>query len=116
MVYSHRRQKAVALLSTLELEALIFCQPENIRYLCGFTGSDAALILFSDQLVFLTDTRYTTQSNEEVTADQICEYKIKVDGIVDQLLSHGVSRVGFESALSFGFAIELQAKGKADWD
>jgi Xaa-Pro aminopeptidase len=116
MVYSHRRQKAVALLSTLELDALIFCQPENIRYLCGFTGSDAALILFSDQLVFLTDSRYTTQSNEEVTADQICEYKIKVDGIVDQLLSRGVARVGFESALSFGFASELQAKGEADWD
>ena len=52
MVYSHRRQKATDLLAKLELDALVFCQPENIRYLCGFTGSDGALILFSDHLVF----------------------------------------------------------------
>lgn len=114
MVYSHRRQKATDLLAKLELDALVFCQPENIRYLCGFTGSDAALIVFSDQLVFLTDSRYTTQSNAEVTADQICEYKLKIEGIASQLTSHDVSRVGFESTLPFGFAKELQDQGNAD--
>jgi len=44
MSYSHRRQKAIELLARLDLDALVFCQPENIRYLCGFTGSDGALI------------------------------------------------------------------------
>jgi Xaa-Pro aminopeptidase len=114
MVYSHRRQKVADLLTTLELDALVFCQPENIRYLCGFTGSDAALVVFSDQLVFLTDSRYTTQSNTEVTADQICEYKLKIEGIASRLNSHDVRRVGFESTLSFGFAKELQEQCNSD--
>lgn len=115
MPYTHRRQKAVDLLEKLELDALVFCQPENIRYLCGFTGSDAALIVFSDQLVFLTDSRYTTQSKDEVNADRICEYTIKVDGVIGQLSSHGVRQVGFESALSFGVVNELKTKSAADW-
>lgn len=114
MVYSHRRQKVADLLKKLELDALVFCQPENIRYLCGFTGSDAGLIVFPDQLVFLTDSRYTTQSNAEVTADQICEYKLKIEGIASRLDSHDVRRVGFESTLSFGFAKELQEQVNSD--
>ncbi len=115
MLYSHRRQKAVDLLVKHDLDALLFCQPENIRYLCGFTGSDGALILFSDHLVFLTDSRYTTQSNEEVTADQICEYTTKLDGVVGQLTSREISKIGFESTLSFGFTTELQTKGNTHW-
>ena len=115
MLYSHRRQKAVDLLVRLDLDVLVFCQPENIRYLCGFTGSDGALILFSDHLVFLTDSRYTTQSNEEVTADQVCEYTTKLDGVVAQLSSRDIRKIGFESTLSFGFTRELQVKGNTDW-
>jgi Xaa-Pro aminopeptidase len=115
MLYSHRRQKAIDLLARLDLDALVFCKPENIRYLCGFTGSDGALILFSDHLVFLTDSRYTTQSNEEVTADQVCEYSTKLDGIVTQLSSHEIRKIGFEATLSFGFTSELQTKGRSDW-
>jgi Xaa-Pro aminopeptidase len=114
MNYSHRRQKVTDLLVKLELDALVFCQPQNIRYLCGFTGSDAALIAFSDQLVFLTDSRYTTQSNTEVTADQVCEYKLKIEGIASQLASQDVRCVGFESTLPFGFAKDLQENGNAD--
>lgn len=115
MNYSHRRQKAVYLLSELGLDALIFCQSENIRYLCGFTGSDGVVIVTPDQLVFMTDSRYTTQSNEEVSADRIIEYKIKVDGVVSQLLSLEVARIGFEADLAFGLAIEFQSKGDKQW-
>lgn len=115
MLYSQRRQKAGSILAKLELDALVFCKPENIRYLCGFTGSDGALILFSDHLVFLTDSRYTSQSHEEVIADQICEYTIKAEGIAARLSSHKVKRIGFEATLAFGFVKELQSKGHAGW-
>lgn len=115
MVYSHRRQKAVDLLEKLDLDALVLCQSENIRYLSGFSGSDGALIVFADQLVFLTDSRYTTQSNNEVTADELCEYKIKSDGIISQLAMCDAKRIGFESDLAFGFALELRTKGHDDW-
>jgi Xaa-Pro aminopeptidase len=115
MTYSHRRQKVINLLSELDLDALVFCQPENIRYLCGFCGSDGVLIVTSDQLVFLTDSRYTTQAHEEVTADRIEEYKIKAEGVIAQLLTSTVMRVGFEADLSFSIVNEFQEKGEANW-
>lgn len=115
MTYSHRRQKAVNLLAELDLDALIFCQPENVRYLCGFRGSDGVVILTSDQLVFLTDSRYTTQAHEEVSADCIEEYKIKVEGVIAQLLASAVARIGFEADLSFSIVSEFQEKGDATW-
>ena len=75
MTYPQRRQKIVRLLSELDLDVLIFFQPENLRYLCGFSGSDGILLVTADQLVFMTDSRYTTQANKEVSADRIIEYK-----------------------------------------
>lgn len=115
MVPTQRRQKVAALLAKLDLDALVFCQPENIRYLCGFSGSDGALVVTSEQLVFLTDSRYTTQASAEVVADRICEYKIKSDGVLAQLLDCGATRIGFEAELPFGFVKELQDKGLSDW-
>ncbi len=115
MTYSRRRQKAVKLLSDLELDVLILRQPENILYLCGFSGSAGVLLVTPDRLVFLTDSRYTTQSNEEVTADCFIEYKVQADGVVEQLLSLGVTRIGFEPELAYGVVKGFQEKGDPDW-
>lgn len=116
MNYTQRRQKAVRLLSDLGLDALVFCKTENLRYLCGFSGSSGALLLTSEQLVFLTDSRYTTQSNEEVSADRIVEYKVQADGVVDELTKLGVMNIGFEAELAFSIVRDFQTKGKDDWN
>ena len=115
MTSSHRRQKAVNLLAELDLDALVFCQPANIRYLCGFRGSDGVLIVTSDQLVFLTDSRYTTQAHEEVSADCIKEYKTKAEGVIAQLLTSAVIRIGFEADLPFSLVDAFQKKGDESW-
>ncbi|MDT8444641.1 MAG: aminopeptidase P family protein [Desulfuromonadales bacterium] len=115
MKYSQRRQKAVKLLTELDLDVLIFCQPENIRYLCGFSGSDGVLLVTADHLVFLTDSRYTTQAHEEVAAERIIEYKLQIDGVIQQLRSLDVTRIGFEAGLAFGIVKELQTQGDCRW-
>ena len=115
MNYSLRRQKAVDLLTRLELDALVLCQPENIRYLCGFTGTDGALVVSAEQLVFLTDSRYTTQARTEVVADKITEYKVKSDGIIAALSRHAVRRVGSEAGLTVEAFNELRDKGGNGW-
>jgi Xaa-Pro aminopeptidase len=38
----------------------------NIRYLCGFTGSAAALLVTGEGSIFFTDGRYTAQAQAEV--------------------------------------------------
>ena len=115
MNYSLRRQKAVDLLTRLELDALVLCQPENIRYLCGFTGTDGALIVSMEQLVFLTDSRYTTQAHTEVVADKIDEYRVKSDAVIAVLSSHAVKRVGSEAGLTVEAFNELRDKGDDGW-
>ena len=115
MNYPQRRQQAVDLLTKLQLDALVLCEPGNIRHMCGFTGSDGALVISTDQLVFLTDSRYTTQAGIEVSADKIEEYKLKSDAIVAVLSSLAVKRVGFEAGLAFGVFNDLRNKGEDDW-
>lgn len=50
-----------------KLDALLFTQAADIRYLCGFTGSSAALAFSRQEKAFFTDGRYTQQANGEVT-------------------------------------------------
>ena len=101
MNYLLRRQRATALLSQLGLDAVLFIQPENLRYFCGFTGTDGALLLFGNSSIFLTDSRYIEQAGKEVDADTIQEYKNKADGVVNAMRDHNVKRVGFEPGLAY---------------
>ena len=79
------------------IDGLLFSSLENIRYLCGFTGSDGALVLTSNESYFLTDSRYWTQADEEVRGSRIVHYRKKLDGILSLLLDLKLKAVGFES-------------------
>ncbi len=54
-----------------DLDSLLVTHLPNIRYLCGFTGSAAALIVADRGPIFFTDGRYRTQAREEVTVASI---------------------------------------------
>ncbi len=93
------------------LDAVLFTSLENIRYLCGFTGSDGALVVTSTDSYFLTDSRYWTQADEEVKASQIVHYKKKLDEVVSLLSNLNLKRIGFEaSALPFSLYQSLAEK------
>jgi len=86
------------IMEACHLDGILFSSLENIRYLCGFTGSDGALVLAKKEFFFLTDSRYWTQSEEEVKGSQIIHYKKKLDGIFSLLSDLKLKRIGFESA------------------
>jgi Xaa-Pro aminopeptidase len=109
---SSRHQKAVHHLNNCKLDALIVCSPESLYYLCGFSGSDGALIVFDDNLVFLTDSRYVTQAKSEVFADSIVEYSVKTESIVAELKAKESVRVGFDSSMSVAMFDDLKEKSK----
>lgn len=74
----------------------------NIRYLCGFTGTDGALIVTDRRVVFLTDSRYTCQAQQQVSADDVVEYSDNIEGIASQLVSAvnaTAGKIGFEAKL-----------------
>lgn len=116
MTFTERQQRARALLAEHDLDALLFCARENLRYLCGFTGSDGALLLIGGESVFLTDSRYTTQAREQVSATRVDEYRLQAEGIAISLRESGARRIGFESSLSYGKVSDLRAKGDAAWE
>lgn len=107
-----RAPRARQLLEKCRLDAFVFLNPVSIRYLCGFTGTDGALVITGEQDCFQTDSRYTTQARQQVAADQIREYSVKIDGVLSFLREQGVRKVGFEAeTLPFALARKLQEKG-----
>lgn len=112
---TNRRQRAIELLAEHDLDALIFCARENLRYLGGFTGSDGVLLLTSGASRFLTDSRYTTQARLQVSADRIEEYRVQAEGVVAALRESGAQRIGFESSLAYGKVNDLRVKGETTW-
>jgi Xaa-Pro aminopeptidase len=63
----HARQAAlIELLIGSNLDGLLVCSLPNIRYLTGFSGSNALLFLTPTETWFLTDFRYEAQVASEV--------------------------------------------------
>jgi Xaa-Pro aminopeptidase len=81
------------------LDALIVSSIFNIRYLTGFTGSSAVLVITKRSAIFLSDIRYTLQAKQEVqNCSRIIITKIGLyDEASKRKLLGASNRVGFES-------------------
>jgi Xaa-Pro aminopeptidase len=86
------------LLLAEKLDVLIIFGLPNIRYLCGFTGTDGVLLMAADKSIFLTDSRYVEQAQKQVHASQIYCYKNKLQAVIDHLITMRSQRVGFDAA------------------
>ncbi|MGD2175144.1 MAG: Xaa-Pro peptidase family protein, partial [Candidatus Brocadiaceae bacterium] len=53
------------------LDAYWLNSPANVRYLCGFTGDDSALLVGRRRSVLITDSRYVEQAEREAQADEV---------------------------------------------
>lgn len=71
MSWRERHQAVQDLLGRHEADAALVTHLPHIRWLCGFTGSRALLLVTPDESHFLTDTRYTVQSKQEVQGAQL---------------------------------------------
>ena len=88
-------------LSAAHLDGLLLTGLSNIRYLTGFSGSSALLVVTPRDVVFITDFRYQTQVVEEVgdIARVIIEPSSLWTGLWQQLAAlSSVQVLGFESA------------------
>jgi Xaa-Pro aminopeptidase len=53
------------------VEALLVTHLPDVRWLCGFTGSNAALAVTATKAAVFTDGRYTTQAREETRGARV---------------------------------------------
>ncbi len=82
------------------LHGLLVTHLPDIRYLCGFTGSSAALVLSRRAARLFTDGRYTAQAAAEVRAAkfQIASGPPANNAVVWLAAQSGVQFVGFDPA------------------
>ena len=66
-----RLQVLQACIESNDADALILTFLPDIRWLTGFSGSNALVLYANGKSVFITDGRYATQSRTEVKADEI---------------------------------------------
>ena len=97
IIFHARKAIIHQLLPTLAIDCLIFFNMNNIRYLCGFTGSDGILIISKNRTLLLVDGRYTTQAKLETLDAEIIEYKDKIKGIVNTVQELNHKYIGFEA-------------------
>jgi len=69
----------------------------NIRYLTGFSGSSAFVLITKDKNYFITDFRYKKQSADQVKGYEICINYITKDEIKKIFDANGIKIVAFES-------------------
>lgn len=97
--YSQRLERIAAELRRSRLDALIVTAPPNIRYLSGFTGSNAVLLVPADgEAVLYTDPRYEIQADEEVSCAVKVSRKPLLKAVAADLARRrSLRRIGFES-------------------
>ncbi|TDH50475.1 aminopeptidase P family protein [Mycobacterium eburneum] len=99
MTHSQRRDNLRARLQAAELDAMLVSDLTNVRYLSGFTGSNAALLVFADDRppVLATDGRYRTQAAQQAPDLEVAIERACGRHLVARADAAGVGRLGFES-------------------
>jgi Xaa-Pro aminopeptidase len=98
---SEFKQRAAAVGSGLaerKLDALLVSSVPNVRYLSGFTGDNAVLLVLPGRAILFTDPRFEIQAAREVD----CRVRIAKGPLVLDLAAAiarlGLKRIGFEPA------------------
>jgi Xaa-Pro aminopeptidase len=71
MDHAGRLSRVRSALGENGLDSLLVTHLPNIHYLCGFTGSAAALLVANRGAILFTDGRYSAQAKEEVKGARI---------------------------------------------
>ncbi len=99
MTHCQRRDRLAACLAAAGLDAFLVSDLVNVRYLTGFTGSNAALLVFADdtQPVLATDSRYRTQAARQAPDLHTVIERACGRHLVGRAATAGLRRIGFES-------------------
>lgn len=99
-------------LTEKNVEAMLVTQPENRRYLSGFTGSAGFLLVSLEKLFLLTDFRYLEQATQECPGWFVYEVKRSAfEALAELSLQLNINSLAFEDEhLTYKQFSELQEK------
>ncbi len=107
-----RRMRLRGLLGDHDVDGMLVTSLTNIRYLSGFSGSNAALyVSASDPAddVIATDSRYTIQVGAEAPDLPLIIDRASVRALVAGLVPHGISRLLIEDSMSVQTHLDVRS-------
>ena len=111
MNFSLRKKRAGAAAKAAGVDGMLITHLPDVRYLCGFTGSNAVLVLTGGRAILFTDGRYTIQARAEATGTKVViAKKPAVVAASEWLEAAGVKRCGFDAAHTTVAALETMRK------
>ncbi len=115
---SKRMERLRSLIAAQGLDCLVISQPENRRYMSGFTGSAGLLVISAEQALIVVDFRYYTQSARQAPAFTLCPITTRAeDALAAALKQFGWQKVGIEAQdiTLETFEAMRAAAGDVDW-
>lgn len=99
MTHSQRRERLAARLAAQGWDAMLVSDLVNVRYLSGFTGSNAALLVFAGDTpaVLATDSRYRTQACRQAPDVEALIERACGPALLTRAVDDGARRIGYES-------------------
>ena len=127
MDYGSRQKKFQLTLDGQHLDGFVVTHPANLRYLCGYTGSNGLLLFLpgpsrakaagtgypksAGRLTFFTDGRYSEQAREEVAGTRVVICKGPLLHAAAKLIGELTSAtIGFEADYTTVAFAELMRK------
>jgi Xaa-Pro aminopeptidase len=97
--WAARAERLGALVAGQDIDVLLVTNLLNCRYLTGFTGTNAAILLSPERRAFLTDFRYVERAEREITDYDVVRGRDDLlEGAAAMAREWGASRVGFEDS------------------
>jgi len=91
-----RRERLAGALAARGVHALLVPAGANVRYLSGFTGDNAALLLHSGRAALFTDPRFAIQAAGQVSCKvKVCKGPLS-DAVARELGSLRGARIGYD--------------------
>lgn len=80
------------------LDGILFCSDANVQWLSGYSGTEAVLVLGTDEVRLFVDSRNTTQARAECAEYvEVQEIKNLWEEVYPRVQSLGISCLGVES-------------------
>ncbi|HLZ37279.1 MAG TPA: Xaa-Pro peptidase family protein [Mycobacteriales bacterium] len=97
MSHACARRRDALLERAGEVDAVLVTRLPNVRYLTGFTGSNAALLVTPERAVLATDGRYRLQAAQQAPDVELLVDREVACALADRAARDGVRRLAFEA-------------------
>lgn len=113
-VHEQRRERLLPILRQADVPAWLVTGELNVRYLTGFTGDSSYLLVGPEVEILITDSRYTTQAEEECPGLELYVRKVTEklsEAVIAVLKRTRLAAVAYESHLLVAETLEALSSG-----